>query len=123
MNIEKYTQKSRAALQDAQRLAAENGNYAVEPVHLFLALLGDKEGLTSELLSSVGADAKTIFADAAVDTACGESFGGTDAALNMFQHREPLKLQARWWDPRRAEYSYFGWRHRRHPCPSYQSGR
>ncbi len=77
MNIEKYTQKSRAALADAQRLAAENGNYAVEPLHLFLALLGDKEGLVPELLSSVGADAKTIFADVAQAVSALPKLGGS----------------------------------------------
>ncbi len=65
MNIEKYTQKSRAALADAQRLAAENGNYAVEPLHLFLALLGDKEGLVHQILSAVSAEPKAVFSDAA----------------------------------------------------------
>ena len=65
MNIEVYTQKSRAALADAQRLAAENGNYAVEPLHLFLALLSDKEGLVPQILSAVSADVKAVSSDAA----------------------------------------------------------
>ena len=77
MNIEKYTQKSRAALADAQRLAAENGNYAVEPLHLFLALLGDKEGLVPELLSSVGADARAVLADTAQAVSALPKLGGS----------------------------------------------
>ena len=77
MNIEKYTQKSRAALADAQRLAAENGNYAVEPLHLFLALLGDKEGLVPELLSSVGADARAVLADVAQAVSALPKLGGS----------------------------------------------
>ena len=64
MNLEKLTQKSRAALADAQRLAADNGNYAVEPLHLFLALLSDGEGLVPEILSAVCSDAKEVKTDA-----------------------------------------------------------
>ena len=77
MNIEKYTQKSRAALADAQRLAAENGNYAVEPLHLFLALLSDKEGLTLQILSAASADAKAVFADAAAAVSALPKLGGS----------------------------------------------
>ncbi len=77
MNIEKYTQKSRAALADAQRLAAENGNYAVEPLHLLLALLSDKEGLVPSLLSASGIDARAVFADVAAAVQALPKLGGS----------------------------------------------
>ena len=77
MNIEAYTQKSRAALADAQRLAAENGNYAVEPLHLFLALLSDKEGLVPQILSAVSVDVKAVFSDAAAAVSALPKLGGS----------------------------------------------
>ena len=77
MNIEKYTQKSRAALADAQRLAAENGNYAVEPMHLFLALVSDKEGLVPEILSAAGADAKGVLQDVTLAVGALPKLGGS----------------------------------------------
>ena len=77
MNIEKYTQKSRAALADAQRLAAENGNYAVEPMHLFLALVSDKDGLVPEILSAVGANANAVLNDVLQAVAALPKLGGS----------------------------------------------
>ncbi len=77
MNIEKYTQKSRAALADAQRLAAENGNYAVEPLHLLLALASDKEGLVPELLTAISVDTRALLADAAAAVGALPKLGGS----------------------------------------------
>ena len=77
MNFEKFTQKSRAALADAQRLAAENGNFAVEPVHLFLSLVSDAEGLVPEILASASADAKAVRADAALAVGALPKLGGS----------------------------------------------
>ena len=39
MNLQKFTQKSLEAIQDAQSLAVENQNSQIEQEHLFLALL------------------------------------------------------------------------------------
>jgi len=46
----KFTVKSREAIQRAQRLATENGNQQLEPEHLLLALLMDPEGIFTTLL-------------------------------------------------------------------------
>ena len=51
---EKLTQKSQEALQQASVQAAESGNPEVQPVHLLLALLGDREGMIAPLMSRVG---------------------------------------------------------------------
>ena len=77
MNIEKYTQKSRLALQDAQRAAAENGNYAVECAHLLLALVSDKEGLVPELLGALSVDARAVLSDAAAAVSQLPKLGGS----------------------------------------------
>jgi ATP-dependent Clp protease ATP-binding subunit ClpB len=77
MNLEKITQKSRAALADAQRLAAENGNYAVEPLHLFLALVSDSEGLVPEILSAVSADPRAVKNDAMLAVGALPRLGGS----------------------------------------------
>ncbi len=77
MNFEKYTQKSRAALADAQRLAAENGNYAVEPLHLLLALLSDKEGLVLGLLQASSVDVRGVLADTAAAVNALPKLGGS----------------------------------------------
>ena len=45
MNLQKFTQKSLEALQDAQNLAIENQNSQVEQLHLLLALLEQDNSL------------------------------------------------------------------------------
>ena len=54
MNLQKFTQKSLEALQDAQNLAIENQNAQVEQVHLLLALLEQNNSLIKELLKKMG---------------------------------------------------------------------
>ncbi len=49
MDPNKLTQKSQEALQDAQRLAIERGHQEVDVEHLFLALVGQSEGLIPRL--------------------------------------------------------------------------
>ncbi len=66
MNNEKFTQKSMEVLGTSLSLANERGNNAVEPSHIFAALVSDKEGLIYQLfdrLLGVGA-AESIHADA-----------------------------------------------------------
>jgi ATP-dependent Clp protease ATP-binding subunit ClpB len=50
MDISRYTQKSQEALSEAQRLALRGGQQAIEPEHLFAALLEQENGLASAIL-------------------------------------------------------------------------
>ena len=50
--IEKMTQKSREAFQEAVLSAQKNQNPSIEPVHLILEILRQKEGLASQILES-----------------------------------------------------------------------
>jgi len=54
MNLQKWTQKSLQALQDARSTAQENGNPQLEQSHLMLALLRQSDGLIPEMLRSLG---------------------------------------------------------------------
>jgi len=54
--LDQLTQKSLEAMTTAVKLAEEHNHAAVEPEHLFLSFLNEAEGLTSELLSGLGAD-------------------------------------------------------------------
>ena len=51
---EKLTVKSQEAMQQAQGRAAELGNPEIQPVHLLLALIGDREGVIPAVLEKVG---------------------------------------------------------------------
>ncbi len=56
MNLQKYTQKSVAALQELQSIAEEFNNQQVEQGHMLLALLRQDGGLIPELIRRCGVD-------------------------------------------------------------------
>jgi ATP-dependent Clp protease ATP-binding subunit ClpB len=60
MRLDKFTEKAQEALQEAAELARTNGQQAVEPEHLLLALLGQEEGVARTLLERSGASVQTL---------------------------------------------------------------
>jgi len=54
IRFEKLTVKSQEAMQQAQARAAELGNPEVQPVHLLLALMEDREGVIPAVLEKIG---------------------------------------------------------------------
>ena len=53
MNIQKFTQKSLEAIQNAQSIALENQNSQIEQEHLMLSLLEQEDSLIKELLKKM----------------------------------------------------------------------
>jgi len=64
MRIEKLTTKFQEALAEAQSLAVSSDNQFIEPEHLLVALLKDRDGSTRNLLTRAGVNV------AAFETAC-----------------------------------------------------
>lgn len=62
MNINQFTQKSAAALQQAQAIAVEYGHMQVDREHLALALLQEEQGLIPQLLTQCGMSVSSITA-------------------------------------------------------------
>ena len=56
MNLQKFTQKSLEAIQEAQNIAADNKNAQVEQEHLLLALLQQEDSLIKELIKKIKHD-------------------------------------------------------------------
>ena len=54
MNFEKFTEKSLFAIEDAKKIALENGNQQITEAHILSALLSDTEGTVYEIFSSNG---------------------------------------------------------------------
>lgn len=54
MNLQKFTQKSMEAIQNAQSMAMEYGNPQIDQQHLLAALLTQEEGLIPQLLQKMG---------------------------------------------------------------------
>ena len=56
MDLQRFTESTRAALTAAQSHATESGNQRIEPEHLLLAMLDQENGLTVRLLEKLGID-------------------------------------------------------------------
>ncbi|MBL1121185.1 type VI secretion system ATPase TssH, partial [Streptomyces sp. 110] len=60
MDMNRLTEKSREALQDAQTRAQGYGHTEVDGEHLLLALLEQPDGLTPRLIGQLGADPEAV---------------------------------------------------------------
>ena len=60
MNINKYTEKTRDAIAQAIELAREHNNPQVEPEHVLVALVEQREGIIPELLRKMNADPAVV---------------------------------------------------------------
>ena len=61
---EKFTTRSRAAIESAQLAATTAGNTATEPIHLLVALLSDADGTAGTLVTKAGVDPRVLTAQA-----------------------------------------------------------
>ncbi|MDH2413249.1 ATP-dependent chaperone ClpB [Nocardioides sp. CER19] len=58
--VEKFTNRSREAIEAAQLSATTAGNTATEPIHLLVALLLQQDGTAANLVTKSGADAAAL---------------------------------------------------------------
>src|SRR5438067_12284205 len=65
MRLDKFTIKAQEALQQAQQLAAENGQQEILPEHLLAALLAQPEGIVPPILMKLAANVDAARADSA----------------------------------------------------------
>ncbi|HXX57970.1 MAG TPA: ATP-dependent chaperone ClpB [Thermodesulfovibrionales bacterium] len=63
MRMDKLTIKSQEALQEAQGIAERKGNQELQPEHLLLAVIGDEEGIASQILRRLVIETKSLRAD------------------------------------------------------------
>ncbi len=60
MNINKFTEKARDAIAEAQHLAEQMSHAQIEPEHLLVALIEQREGIIPELLRKMAADPAAV---------------------------------------------------------------
>ncbi len=63
INWEKFTVKAQQAVQQAQSRAAELGNPEMQPVHVLLALVEDREGVIPAVLEKIGVPIERLETD------------------------------------------------------------
>jgi len=60
LRYDKLTVKAQEALQEAQDIAAKNGQQQIEPLHILAALVGQQDGIVPPLLNRLGVRPETL---------------------------------------------------------------
>jgi ATP-dependent Clp protease ATP-binding subunit ClpB len=60
MNLDRYTQKAQEAIVQAQQLAQDYSQQAIEPAHLLLALLQQEDGVVPAIVTSIAGSAQAL---------------------------------------------------------------
>ena len=83
MNINKYTEKAREAVAAAIELTQQSNNPQLEPEHLLVALVEQREGIVPELLRKMGVD-PAVVARAARDLLkkLPQAYGGSQPGMS-----------------------------------------
>ncbi len=63
MQFDKFTIKSQEAVQNAQRLAEDQGHQEIQPAHLVKAILTQVDGIVVPVLKKIGVDPTLVLAD------------------------------------------------------------
>jgi ATP-dependent Clp protease ATP-binding subunit ClpB len=83
MNIQKYTEKAQEAIAAAQRLADERNNPQIEPEHVLLALVAQKEGIVPEIIRKMNVDPAAVATALKAEVAkLPTAYGGSQAGLS-----------------------------------------
>ncbi len=83
MNLQKYTEKAQEAIAAAQRLADERNNPQIEPEHVLLALVGQKEGIVPEIIRKMNVDPAAVATALKAEVAkLPTAYGGSQAGLS-----------------------------------------
>lgn len=68
IRLDKFTLKAQEAMQACEEEAGRFGNQQIEPVHLLLALLRQKDGIIPDIVKKLGGDVSNLLS--AAETAC-----------------------------------------------------
>jgi len=83
MNLNKYTEKAQEVVLTAQRLAGEMSHAQIEPEHLLVALVEQREGVVPEVLRKIGSDPAQIARGARELLAkMPQAYGGSEPGLS-----------------------------------------
>lgn len=92
MDFSRYTNKAQQAILKAQGIAGEYHHQAIEPLHVFLALMTQDDGLTPRILQKIGAQPAAARID--IESALGQLPRLSKPTDDMQIARDSLKLFA-----------------------------
>ena len=83
MNFEKYTDRSKGFLQEAEKLAGRYNHQFITPAHVLKVMLEDADGMAANLLLQIGADVSAINDEIKQDLQKMPSVEGQSVQLNV----------------------------------------
>ncbi|GAP12941.1 ATP-dependent chaperone ClpB [Longilinea arvoryzae] len=85
MNLEKFTQKSREAVFDAQQLARDLNHQTIEPAHLLLALIRQDEGVAPAIVTRVAGSVQALREELVKDLDSRPKITGASSEVGLSQ--------------------------------------
>ena len=85
MKLDKYTDRSQAFLQEAEKLASRHNHQFITPAHLLKVMLDDNEGMAANLISQAGANPQSVKAEAETDLSKLPSVEGQSVQTSVSQ--------------------------------------
>lgn len=85
MNFEQYTRKAIEAVNQSQQIAIEFSHQAIEPAHILLALLRQRDGLVPALITRIAGSDAGLIADVESALAHQPKISGGNANLSLTQ--------------------------------------
>ncbi len=92
MNLDKFTERARAILSEAQNLALRNENQQFSSLHILAALLEDEEGLSSRLIQNCNGDLQSVLTNVKLELAKLPKVQVSSATDNLYLTPDAAKL-------------------------------
>ncbi len=93
MNLDRYTQKAQEAVYNAQQLTIDFQHQMIEPAHLLLALLREKEGTVSAVITSIAGSTTVLVEELTKDLQSRPKVNGDTSRMGISRSTATL-LQA-----------------------------
>jgi ATP-dependent Clp protease ATP-binding subunit ClpB len=94
MDLNKFTDRARALLQEAQTTAISNNHQRLVPDHLLAAILGDQDALGRNLITAAGGDSAAIERDLQINLAKLPQVSGTAAQFTLDTATSKVLIEA-----------------------------
>jgi len=89
MKFDKMTVKTQEAIDASRRIALENSNQYIEPVHLLFGMLSLENSIAVEIIKKIGVDLKSILSDLRTEL---EKFPKLSGNFEIYLSRETEKI-------------------------------
>ena len=85
MDLNKFTQKAQEAIYASQQIARDNGQQSIDPIHLLLALIQQKEGVVPAVITKIAGNTQGLMQDVNKEIADRPKVSGWSGEIGISQ--------------------------------------